>query len=56
MKKFLKSCFYSRVLLYSTYDTLQHFAYSPGTICLIQHLTGTLTFKDHWPYDLISMT
>ena len=28
------------------------FAYFPGAIWTIQHLTVTLTFKDHWSRDL----
>ena len=31
---------------------LQSFAYICGTIWTMQHLTFTLTFKDHWPHDL----
>ena len=51
-EKVSKSVFYSRVLLYNTCDTLQHFGYIPGTIWTTEHLTDTLTFKDRWPYDL----
>ena len=28
------------------------FAYIPGVFWTIQHLTGTLAFKGHWPHDL----
>ena len=31
---------------------LQFFAYIPGASWNIQHLTNTMTFKDHWPHDL----
>ena len=32
-------------------EALQCFVYTPGAIWTIQHLTDTLTFKDHWSHD-----
>ena len=37
-------------------EALHFFAYIPGDIWTIQHLTVTLTFKDHWPHHLHDLT
>ena len=46
-------------ILQDDYDTpkeaLQFFAGIPGTIWTIQHLTVTLTFKNHWPHHLLGL-
>ena len=33
-------------------EVLQFFAYIPGAIWTVQHITNIFAFKDHWPHDI----